>query len=67
MDALPFYRATLLGVRGPKGPHYLNVKGYPAEPRSIGEVIRKRRLDLNLRQVDAAKSIGCNEMAFPNY
>jgi len=48
-------------------PHYIRVKGYSTEPRSIGEAIRKRRLDLNLRQVDAAKSIGCNEMTIVNW
>ncbi len=37
------------------------------QPRSIGEAIRKRRLDLNLRQVDTAKSIGCNEMTIVNW
>ena len=67
MDALPFCRATLYGIRCPQGPHYINVKRYPLQPRSIGEAIRKRRLDLNLRQVDAAKSIGCNEMTIVNW
>ena len=67
MDALPFCRATLYGVRCPQGPYYINIKRYPLQPRSIGEAIRKRRLDLNLRQVDAAKSIGCNEMTIVNW
>jgi len=67
MDALPFCRATLYGVRCPQGPYFINTKRYPLEPRSIGEAIRKRRLDLNLRQVDAAKAIGCNEMSIVNW
>jgi hypothetical protein len=29
-------------------------KGYPAIPKTLGEEIRKRRLDLNLRQIDVA-------------
>ena len=67
MDALPFCRATLYGVRCPHGLYFINIKRYPLEPRSIGEAIRKRRLDLNFRQVDAAKSIGCNEMTIVNW
>ena len=30
-------------------------------------MIRKRRLDLNLRQVDVANSIGCNETTVVNW
>jgi DNA-binding XRE family transcriptional regulator len=67
MDALPFCRATLDGVRCPIGPYLATVKGYPANPRSIGEAIRKRRLDLGLRQVDVAEIIGCNEMTVVNW
>jgi transcriptional regulator with XRE-family HTH domain len=37
-------------------------KGYPAFPTSVGEHIRKRRLDLKLFQIDAAKITGCDEM-----
>ncbi len=43
------------------------VKGYPANPKSIGEMIRKRRLDLNLSQVGAAGIIGGNEMTVVNW
>jgi transcriptional regulator with XRE-family HTH domain len=33
----------------------------------MGEMIKKRRLDLNLRQIDAAKQIGCDEMTVVNW
>jgi transcriptional regulator with XRE-family HTH domain len=33
----------------------------------LGEEIRKRRLDLNLRQIDVAKIIGCHEMTVVNW
>jgi transcriptional regulator with XRE-family HTH domain len=33
----------------------------------LGEQIRKRRLDLNLRQIDVAKIIGCDEMTVVNW
>ena len=67
MDALPFCRATLRGVRCPIGPYLAKVKGYPAKPRTIGEAIRKRRLDLGLRQADVAEIIGCNQMTIVNW
>ena len=34
---------------------------------TVGEMIRKRRLDLGLRQIDAAKMIGCEEMSVVNW
>jgi transcriptional regulator with XRE-family HTH domain len=33
----------------------------------MGEEIRKRRLDLNLRQIDVAKIIGCDETTVVNW
>jgi DNA-binding XRE family transcriptional regulator len=67
MDALPFCRATLLGMRCPKGPYFIKAKGYPTQPTTMGEAIRKRRLDLGLRQTDVANSIGCDEMTIVNW
>lgn len=54
-------------MRCPLGPYFIQVKGYPANPKSIGEAIRKRRLDLKLRQVDVAQIIGCDEMSIVNW
>ena len=67
MDALPFCRATLQRKRCPRGVYFRQVTGYPTTPKTIGEMIRKRRLDLNLRQVDVANSIGCNETTVVNW
>jgi transcriptional regulator with XRE-family HTH domain len=67
MDALPFCQATLRGVRCPWGPYATEKKGYPATPKTLGGEIRKRRLDLNLRQIDVAKIVGCNEMTVVNW
>jgi hypothetical protein len=67
MDALPFCSATLHAMRCPIGPHFTEKKGYPADPKTIGEMIRKRRLDLGFRQTDAAKMIGCDEMSVVNW
>src|SRR5579864_5880421 len=67
MGSLPFCRATLRGVRCSHGPYFTEKKGYPANPKTIGEMIRKRRLDLGLRQVDVAKIVGCDEMTIVNW
>jgi transcriptional regulator with XRE-family HTH domain len=67
MDALPFCKVTLRRLRCPWGPYSTEKKGYPATPRTLGEEIRKRRLYLNLRQVDVAELIGCDEMTVVNW
>jgi transcriptional regulator with XRE-family HTH domain len=67
MGSLPFCKATLRGVRCPWGPYATEKKGYPATPKTLGEEIRKRRLDLNLRQIDVAKIVGCDEMTVVNW
>jgi transcriptional regulator with XRE-family HTH domain len=54
-------------VRCPIGLYFTEKKGYPADPKSIGEMIRKRRLDLGLRQIDAAQMIGCDQMSVVNW
>ena len=66
-DALPFCKVTLHRVRCLISPYFTETKGYPASPKTIGEMIRKRRLDLGLRQIDAAKAIGCDEMTIVNW
>jgi DNA-binding XRE family transcriptional regulator len=67
MDASPFCKVTLQRKRCSQGPYFCQVKRYPATPKSIGEMIRKRRLDLGLRQIDVARIIGCDEMSVVNW
>jgi transcriptional regulator with XRE-family HTH domain len=67
MDALPFCEATLRTMRCPYGPYFAQVKGYPANPKTIGEAIRKRRLDLGLRQIDVAGIIDCDELTIVHW
>ena len=55
--ALPFPVPALKGPR----PRVLP-RGYIAEPKTLGEQIRKRRLDLGLRQCDLAVQFGVNYM-----
>lgn len=42
-------------------------RDYPRFPTTIGEHVRKRRLDLKLRQIDAAMIIGCDELTVVNW
>jgi transcriptional regulator with XRE-family HTH domain len=54
-------------MRCPHGPYFTQVKGYPTTPKTVGEAIRKRRLDLNLRQIDVAAIIDCDEISVVNW
>jgi len=67
MGSLPFCYLVLRGVRCPHGPYFTEKKGYPASPKTIGDMIRKRRLDLGLRQTDVAEIVGCATMTVVNW
>jgi DNA-binding XRE family transcriptional regulator len=58
--ALLFCRVCLKGKK-PKE------KAYPKEITTIGDAIRKRRLDLGLLQKDVAKVIGCDKTTILNW
>jgi ribosome-binding protein aMBF1 (putative translation factor) len=53
MAALPFGKTVW---RAPKPPP----KGYPANPTSLGQAIRKGRMDLGLTQRQLAERFGVN-------
>jgi transcriptional regulator with XRE-family HTH domain len=42
-------------------------KAYPKKVTTIGDAIRKRRLDLGLKQQDVARIIGCDQMSVLNW
>jgi transcriptional regulator with XRE-family HTH domain len=42
-------------------------KGYPSELRTVGDHLRKRRLDLGLRQKDVARRLGANVNTVTNW
>jgi len=46
---------------------YIVDKDYPANPKTIGEHIRKRRMDLGLMQREVAKIIGVTESTIWNW
>jgi transcriptional regulator with XRE-family HTH domain len=54
-------------VRCPIGPYFTEKKGYPTSPKTIGEMIRKRRLDLGLLQREATEQLGCDKMTIVNW
>ena len=64
---MPFCYVTLQRVRCPIGPYFTEKTGYPASPKTVGEMIRKRRLDLGLRQRDVAEIVGCDTMTVVNW
>lgn len=43
------------------------LRGYPVHPRSVGEHLRKRRLDLGLYQSQVAKQLGVDETTIVNW
>jgi len=51
---LPF---SFLHLKGPRPRVF--PKGYPHDPRTLGELIRRRRMDLGLTQRTPAKNLGC--------
>ena len=66
-DALPFCYLTLRWLRCEQGPYFRKHAGYPANPKTIGEAIRKRRLDLKLLQKEVARTIGCTTLTLVNW
>jgi DNA-binding XRE family transcriptional regulator len=42
-------------------------KAYPKEVKTIGDAVRRRRLDLGLLQKDVAKIVGCDETTILNW
>jgi transcriptional regulator with XRE-family HTH domain len=60
IPALPFCHISLAGQKPP-------VKAYPRELKTLGNHLRKRRLDLKLLQKDVAKIIDVDEATIWNW
>ena len=54
MATLPIFWATIRASLHCLGPHEKQVKGYPETPGTLGEHLRKRRLDLRQTQEQVA-------------
>ena len=67
MATLPIFVVHIQAVRRCPYVRGRRIRDYPRSPTTVGEHVRKRRLDLNLRQIDAAKIIGCDEMTVVNW
>jgi hypothetical protein len=52
---LPFCRLRLTAPKAPR-------KGYPENTKSLGEHVKKRRMDLGFKQADVARRAGVDKM-----
>jgi DNA-binding transcriptional regulator YiaG len=49
---------TIHLIRTPKSLHFRNLRNYPAHPRTLGEHLRQKRIDLGLSMAQLAKQLG---------
>lgn len=64
MATLPIFWATVRGSLHCLGAHDKRVKRYPENPATLGEHLRKRRLDLLQTQVQVARRFGITPTAY---
>lgn len=64
MDTLPIFRALIQAKLSCLGPHEKKVKGYPQMPQSLGDHLRRRRLDLGVTQEQAGARFGISFAAY---
>lgn len=55
MATLPFFVVHIQQVRSLLGPHEKKIRGYPGKPKTLGEHLRKCRLDLYQTQEQVAR------------
>jgi DNA-binding XRE family transcriptional regulator len=67
MATLPFFIVHIQAVTKSPGPYATREIGYPHFPKTVGEHIRKHRLDLKLLQKDVARTIGCTALTLVNW
>ncbi len=60
MHKLPSCRVTLRGRKS-------KVAGYPENPKTLGEHLRRARLDRGLPQRQVAEAIGCSQASLANW
>lgn len=66
MATLPIFACELHIPLRCLGPHEKQVKGYPESPSTLGQHLRKRRLDLGLTQEQVAARFGISVTSY-NY
>src|SRR5262245_56674058 len=65
-SALPFCYQRIEAVRCPHPHRWKCTQVVPAEPKTIGEHIKRRRLQLHLMQSDLAKLFGVHKCSIQN-
>ena len=55
---MPFRQKTLSAVRPKISAYDVQFRHYPEHPKTLGDKLRKYRIDHGLRQIDAAQKIG---------
>jgi DNA-binding transcriptional regulator YiaG len=67
LDALPTCHLTLAAARPSISVYERAVKRYPDQPKTIGDHLRRRRLDLGLEQADVAKTFNVHRTSVQNW
>ncbi len=67
MATLPIFWATIRAHLRCLGPHERQVKGYPEVPKTLGEHLRKRRLDFRQTQEQTAARFGISPTAYQGW
>jgi DNA-binding transcriptional regulator YiaG len=49
---------TIRHIRSTNSPHFKRLRNYPANPETLGEHLRKKRIDLHLSMSQLAASLG---------
>jgi DNA-binding XRE family transcriptional regulator len=64
---LPSCHLTLAALRPRISKYALAIKRYPQRPQTIGDHLRRRRLDLGLEQMDVAKTLRVHRASVQNW
>jgi DNA-binding transcriptional regulator YiaG len=55
---LAFCHRIIRNRRHPNSPHFRSLRRYPTNPKTLGEHLRKKRIDLHLSMTQLAKMLG---------
>jgi DNA-binding transcriptional regulator YiaG len=67
MNALPFCHLSRTSRRARHSVYWRLVNGYPDRPKTVGQHLRKRRLDLGLMQSQVARTLGVHTETLKNW
>jgi DNA-binding transcriptional regulator YiaG len=67
MNALPFCHLSRTARRARHSVYWRLVNRYPVCPKTVGQHLRKRRLDLGLKQSEVARTLGVHIETFKNW